>query len=66
MRPRRVIGWALLAAVAAYLLLMAAGPLRLIEPATRVYIGSIAALLIGLSAVAFVALFLITRTRRRG
>ena len=66
MRPRRLIVWALLAAIAAYLLLMAAGPLGLIEPVTRVYIGSIAALLIGLSAVTFVALFLITRTRRRG
>jgi hypothetical protein len=66
MRPRRIVAWALLAAVVAYILLMGAGPLGLIEPATRVYVGSIAALLIGLSAVAFVALFLITRTRRRG
>ena len=66
MRPRRIIVWALLASVAAYLLLMAAGPFGLLEPVTRVYIGSIAALLIGLSAATFIALFLITRTRRRG
>ena len=65
MRPRRVIVWALLAAVAAYLLLMAAGPMGLIDPVTRVYIGSVAALLIGLSSAAFIALFLISRTRRR-
>jgi hypothetical protein len=65
-RPRRIVVWALLAAVAAYLLLMGTGPLGLVESGTRLYIGSIAALLIGFSAATFVALFLITRTRRRG
>jgi hypothetical protein len=58
--------WALLAAVAAYLVLMAAEPIGLFDPATRVYVGIIAALAIGLGAVAFVALYMITRTRRRG
>ena len=58
--------WALLAAVAAYLLLMAAEPLDLLERDTSIYVGGVAALAIGLSAAAFVALYLITRTRRRG
>ena len=66
MRARHALIWALLAAVAAYLVLMAAGPLRLFEPDTRVYVGAIAALAIGLGAVAFVALYTISRTRRRG
>lgn len=66
MRARHILIWALLASVAAYLLLMAAEPMELFEPATRVYVGMIAALGIGLSAVAFVALFMITRNRRSG
>jgi hypothetical protein len=66
MRARHILVWALLAAVAAYLVLMAAEPMGLFEPATRVYIGLIAALAIGLAAVAFVALYMISRTRRRG
>ena len=66
MRGRHILIWALLAAVAAYLVLMAAEPIGLFEPATRVYVGMIAALAIGLGAVAFVALYMITRTRRRG
>ena len=66
MRARHILVWALLAAVAAYLLLMAAGPMGLFAPATRVYVGTIAALAIGLGAIAFVALYMITRTRRRG
>ena len=66
MGARHILIWTLLAAVAAYLVLMAAEPLGLFEPATRVYVGMIAALAIGLSAVAFVALFLITRNRRSG
>jgi hypothetical protein len=66
MRARHILVWALLAAVAAYLVLMAAEPVGLFEPATRVYVGIIAALAIGLGAVAFVALYMITRTRRRG
>jgi hypothetical protein len=65
-RARRIISWALLASVAAYIVLMAAGPLRLMEPVTRFYVGSIAALAIGVSAVTFVALYLITRNRRSG
>ena len=66
MRARHILVWALLAAVAAYLVLMAAEPMGLFEPATRVYVGIVAALAIGLGAVAFVALYMITRTRRRG
>ena len=66
MRARHILVWALLAAVAAYLVLMAAEPMGLFQPATRVYVGMVAALAIGLSAVAFVALYMITRTRRRG
>ena len=66
MRARHFLIWALLAAVAAYLVLMAAEPLQLFGADTRVYVGSIAALAIGLSAAVFIALFLITRTRRRG
>jgi len=66
MRARQILIWALLAAVAAYLVLMAAEPIGLFDPATRVYVGMIAALAIGLGAVAFVALYMITRTRRRG
>ncbi|HZB69671.1 MAG TPA: hypothetical protein VE403_04835 [Sphingomicrobium sp.] len=66
MRARHILVWALLAAVAAYLVLMAAEPMGLFEPATRVYVGIIAALAIGLGAIAFVALYMITRTRRRG
>ncbi len=66
MRVRHIMVWALLAAVAAYLVLMAAEPIGLFDPATRVYVGIIAALAIGLGAVAFVALYMITRTRRRG
>ena len=66
MRARHILIWALLAAVAAYLVLMAAEPMGLFEPATRVYVGMIAALAIGLSAVAFVALYMITRNRRSG
>jgi hypothetical protein len=66
MRARHILIWALLAAVAAYLVLMAAEPIGLFEPDTRVYVGVIAALAIGLSAVAFVALFMITRNRRSG
>ena len=66
MRARHILIWALLAAVAAYLVLMAAEPMGLLEPATRVYVGMIAALAIGLGAVVFVAIYMITRTRRRG
>jgi hypothetical protein len=66
MRARHILVWALLAAVAAYLLLMAAEPMGLFEPATRVYVGMIAALAIGLGAAAFVALYMITRNRRSG
>ena len=66
MRARQILVWSLLAAVAAYLVLMAAEPMGLFEPATRVYVGMIAAMAIGLGAVAFVALYMITRTRRRG
>jgi hypothetical protein len=66
MRARPILVWALLAAVAAYLLLMAAEPMGLFEPATRVYVGMIAALAIGLGAIAFVALYMITRNRRSG
>jgi hypothetical protein len=66
MRARHFLTWTLLAAVAAYLALMAARPLGLLAPETRVYVGMIAALAIGLSAVAFVALFMITRNRRSG
>jgi hypothetical protein len=66
MRARHILIWALLAAVAAYLVLMAAEPMGLFGPATKVYVGMIAALAIGLSAVAFVALFMITRNRRSG
>jgi polyferredoxin len=66
MRARHILVWALLAAVAAYLLLMAAEPMGLFEPATRVYVGTIAALAIGLGAIAFVALYMISRNRRSG
>ena len=66
MGARQFITWALLAAVAAYLVLMVAGPLRLFEPVTRIYIGAIAALAIGLGAVALVAIYLATRNRRSG
>lgn len=66
MRARHFLVWTLLAAVTAYLVLMAAEPMGLFGPDTRVYIGVIAALAIGLSAVAFVALFMITRNRRSG
>jgi hypothetical protein len=66
MRARHMLVWALLAAVVAYLVLMAAEPMGLFEPATRVYVGAIAALAIGLGAVAFVALYMITRNRRSG
>jgi hypothetical protein len=66
MRARHILIWTLLAAVAAYLVLMAAEPMGLFDPATRVYVGIVAALAIGLAAVAFVALYMITRTRRRG
>jgi hypothetical protein len=66
MRTRHILIWTLLAAVAAYLVLIAAEPLGLFAPETRVYVGMIAALAIGLSAVAFVALFMITRNRRSG
>lgn len=66
MRAHHILIWALLAAVAAYLVLMVAEPLRLFEPNTRVYVGLVAALAIGLSAVAFVALYTITRNRRSG
>ncbi|MBA3510649.1 hypothetical protein [Sphingomonas sp.] len=65
-RARQIAGWALLAAVAAFAVLMAAGPLHLIDPITRVYVGSIAALVVALSAVAFVAVHFVTRNRRRG
>jgi hypothetical protein len=58
--------WALLVAVAAYLVLMAAEPLRLFGADTRLYIGATAAMAIGLGAIAFVAMYMITRTRRRG
>jgi len=66
MRARQILIWALLAGVAAYLVLMAAEPLRLFEPATKVYVGAMAAMAIGLSAVAFVALYMTTRNRRSG
>ena len=66
MRARHILVSALLAAVAAYLVLMAAEPMGLFEPATRVYVGIVAALAIGLGAVAFVALYMITRNRRSG
>ena len=66
MRVRHILIWTLLAAVAAYLVLMAAEPMGLFEPAARVYVGAVAALTIGLGALAFVALYLINRTRRRG
>ena len=66
MLARHNLTWTLLAAVAAYLVLMAAKPLALFGAETRVYVGVIAALAIGLSAVAFVALFMITRNRRSG
>jgi hypothetical protein len=66
MRGRQILIWGLLAAVAAYLLLMAAEPLDLFGRDTSMYVGGVAALAIGLSAAVFVALFLITRTRRRG
>lgn len=66
MPSRHILTWALLAAVAAYLVLMTAEPLALFGAETRVYVGVIAALAIGLSAVAFVALYMITRNRRSG
>jgi membrane protein YdbS with pleckstrin-like domain len=66
MRARHFRIWALLAAVAAYLVLMAAVALQLLGAGTTVYVGSVAALAIGVSAAVFIALFLITRTRRRG
>ena len=66
MRGHQLLIWALLAAVAAYLLLMAAGPLNLLGRDTSMFVGSAAALAIGLSAAAFVAVYLITRARRRG
>jgi hypothetical protein len=40
--------------------------LQLLGAGTTVYVGSVAALAIGVSAAVFIALFLITRTRRRG
>ena len=66
MRTRHILIWTLLAAVAAYLVLMAAEPLGLFTPETRVYVGMVAALAIGLSALAFVARFMMTRNRRSG
>ena len=66
MRARQILVWALLAAVALYLVHMAAEPMELFDPATRVYVGMIAALAIGLGAIAFIALYMVTRTRRRG
>ena len=66
MRMRPILIWTLLAAVAAYLVLMAAEPMGLFTPETRLYVGVVAALAIGLCAVAFVARFMITRNRRSG
>ena len=66
MRGRHILIWGLLAAVAAYLLLMAAEPLDLFGRDTSMYVGGVAVLAIGLSAAAFIAVYLITRTRRRG
>ena len=64
MRARHILISVLLAAIAAYLVLMAAGPLQLFEADTRIYVGAIAALAIVLGGVAFVALHMIARNRR--
>jgi polyferredoxin len=64
MRAHRAVSWVLLASVAAYLVLIVAEPLELIDPVTRLYVGSIAALAIVVSALAFLTIYIVAHNRR--
>ncbi len=65
MRARRIASWALAASIAAYLLLIAGRPLGLIDGETSFYIGSLAAVAIGLSAIAWIAIHIVVHSRER-